>query len=203
LPTPLGHSLAGLAVHLAGGERSGRRRWLAAAALVALANMPDFDLLPGYLIGEPRAFHWGPAHSIAAALIAGICAGLVARALGARFLTFFALGAAAYASHLVLDLLLGPGAISDGLQLFWPVSTERFTAPFAVFLMMPASPNHTGPVGTLFSMAVLPLMARELAILAPVCLAAWLLRQRARIAARRLSREPHLERPDAAGPAPW
>lgn len=178
MPTPVGHSLAGFAISLAAGERAVRHPWLAAGALVALANMPDLDFLPGYLIGVPRAYHWGPAHSIAAALLAGLVAGFVARALSGRFLPFFALGSAAYGSHLLLDYLLGPGPVSVGLQLFWPISAERFIAPVAVFQMFPATLDDIGPLRALFSRAVLPLMARELAILAPVCAVAWLLRRR-------------------------
>jgi membrane-bound metal-dependent hydrolase YbcI (DUF457 family) len=178
LPTPVGHSLAGLAIQLAAGERPLRRHWLAAAALLALANLPDADFLPGYLIGEPRAFHWGPAHSFAAAALVGLCAGLAARARGRRFAPLFALASCAYASHLVMDVLLGPGPVSVGLQLFWPLSNERFIAPFAVFEMLPATLDQFGPIRTLFSRDVLPLIAREIAILVPACLLAALFRLR-------------------------
>ena len=184
LPTPVGHSLAGFAIHLAAGVQPGRRSWLAAAGLVALANLPDIDFLPGYLIGQPRSYHWGPTHSLAAAFLVGTCAGFMARAFARRFLPFFLLGGAAYASHLMLDMLLGPGAFSEGLQLFWPVSAERYTAPRGVFLMFPASLDQLGPVRALFSRGALPLMIRELAILGPVCLVAWLLGQSSNFASR-------------------
>ena len=121
MPTPLGHSLAGLSVHLATGERLERRSLVQAAGLIVLANAPDLDFLPGYLVGEPRAYHWGPAHSLAAALLGGVLAGLLALALRRGFWRFFLLGAVAYASHLALDMLLGPGTQSQGLQVLWPV----------------------------------------------------------------------------------
>jgi hypothetical protein len=64
--------------------------------------------------------------------------------------------------------LLGPGGHSVGLQLLWPLSTERFTSPWSVFLMLPGDLDRIGPVRALFSRNALPLIAREIAILAPV-----------------------------------
>jgi membrane-bound metal-dependent hydrolase YbcI (DUF457 family) len=175
MPTPVGHSLAGLAVHLAGGAQTARRPWLAALALVAIANLPDVDFLPGYLIGEPRAYHWGPTHSFAAAIMVGVAAGAVAHRFTGRFLPFFLLATTAYATHLLLDVQLGPGAPSKGLELFWPFTRERYMAPWALFRMMPASIESVGPVGALFDLEVIPIIAREIAILAPVCFVAWIL----------------------------
>jgi inner membrane protein len=183
MPTPIGHSLAGLAVYIAApsrhpenGARDERRRrgWWLAAFLVVIANLPDVDFIPGYLVGEPRAFHWGATHSLMAALVAATVAGVVAQRLGQSFRLFFALTATAYASHIAMDLLLGPGAHSVGLQVLWPFSLERFMAPWQVFLMFPSSIHETGPIGALFSRGVLPLIQRELLVFGPVCAAAWL-----------------------------
>jgi hypothetical protein len=102
----------------------------------------------------------------------------VAQRLGESFRLFFALTATAYASHIAMDLLLGPGAHSVGLQVLWPLSMDRFMAPFQVFLMFPASIEQTGPVGALFSRGVLPLIQRELLVLVPACTAAWLATRR-------------------------
>lgn len=143
--------------------------------LVALANLPDIDFLPGYLAGEPRAYHWGPTHSLAAAVVAGLVTGLVARRLTGKFLPMALLGGAAYASHVIMDMLLGPGALyrGMGLQVLWPFSTAVHMAPWSVFRMFPASIDEIGPLRALFSQSVLPLMIREAAIMTPVCLAAW------------------------------
>ncbi|HEX6135382.1 MAG TPA: metal-dependent hydrolase [Longimicrobiales bacterium] len=176
MPTPVGHSLAALAIHLTTPNRPLRQQWVPALILVVLANLPDIDFLPGYLAGEPRLYHWGPTHSFAAALIAGLLAGLVARRLTGRFLPMALLGGAAYASHVCLDLLLGPGVLlrSMGLQVFWPFSTEPHMAPWSVFRAFPSSIDELGPIRALFTSGVLPLMAREVTILLPVCLVAWI-----------------------------
>ena len=81
MPTPVGHSLAGLAVHLTGRPLD-RRNTHALLGLVALANAPDLDLVPGYLFGNPGAYHWGPTHSFAAAILAGTLVGILARRYG-------------------------------------------------------------------------------------------------------------------------
>jgi membrane-bound metal-dependent hydrolase YbcI (DUF457 family) len=171
MPTPLGHSLAGLAVYLAARDTRPARQKLHAFGLVALANLPDIDFIPGYILGTPRAYHWGPTHSVTAALIVGCAAAAVARWTGTRFAPAFAVATLAYGSHIVLDMLLGTysNAPSVGLQAFWPFTTERFMLPWAVFLSAPRDPI-SGPLGVLFSPAAVPLLARELLILGPVAL---------------------------------
>jgi membrane-bound metal-dependent hydrolase YbcI (DUF457 family) len=176
MPTPVAHSLAGLAVHFISPALRGRQRWLAGMVVVALANLPDIDFIPGYLVGEPRAYHWGPTHSLLAALMAGVMAGTIARRHKQRFTPWFAVAATAYASHVLLDLLLGPGAPqSVGLQVLWPFSAERFMAPVSLFRMFPASIQQVGPVAALFSRSVLPLIRHELLVMVPVCLMFWTL----------------------------
>ncbi|MGH7449516.1 MAG: metal-dependent hydrolase [Longimicrobiales bacterium] len=173
MPTPAGHSLAGLAVHLVAGTRPVSRPALVAACLVVLANLPDIDFVPGYLIGQPREFHWGPTHSLFAAILAGLGFGLLAGRWLGGFRTAFLLATAAYGSHIILDLLLGPAVGSRGLQVLWPLSGTTYMAPWSVFHMFPASVEQIGPIRTLFSRGILPLIVREAAVMIPVCLAAW------------------------------
>jgi hypothetical protein len=75
----IGHSLAGLAIHLASGSPAATT--LAGSGSWRLANLPDADFLPGYLISQPRAYHWDP-HSLAPALLAAACSGFWARLTG-------------------------------------------------------------------------------------------------------------------------
>jgi membrane-bound metal-dependent hydrolase YbcI (DUF457 family) len=171
---------------------------VAAAGLILLASIPDIDFLPGYLVGNPRAYHWGPAHSLAAAVLAGAAAGLVASRFGRSFWRYFLLGGAACTSHLVLDMLLGPGGQSVGLEILWPFSTARFSAPWSVFLMLPRTVDQTGPLRALFSPVALPLMLRELAILGPVCLGAWWVRRLSAHANRAAVRPSPFTAPDPA-----
>ena len=172
MPTPIGHSLAGLTVQLASGKGPARHQITSALLVVIVASLPDLDFIPGYLSNEPRAFHWGPTHSLFAAVVVGCAFGCFARYQRRSFTPVFLLMTAVYASHLLLDCLLGPGAPSIGLQVFWPFNTDRWMLPWAVFRMAPDTMDSMGPVGTLFSWEILPVVGRELLILGPALLLA-------------------------------
>ncbi|HSK18829.1 MAG TPA: metal-dependent hydrolase [Longimicrobiales bacterium] len=175
MPTPVGHGLAGLALHLgARDSAAGGRGWGLGLWLIALANLPDIDFLPGYFTGQPSAFHWSATHSVAAALIAGLAGGAFLRRWTGSFSRGFGLAFVAYGSHIVLDLLLGPGGPpAVGLQVFWPFSMERHMLPWNVFQMMPLPGDDGGPIRALFSRQAVPVIVREVLILGPICLAAW------------------------------
>jgi membrane-bound metal-dependent hydrolase YbcI (DUF457 family) len=172
MPSPVAHSLTALALRLLVPATAQQRVWMPALFLVVLANLPDVDFIPGYLTSDPRAYHWGPTHSVTAALAVALLVGWVAQRSGHRFKLWFLLAGTAYGSHLMLDLLLGPGAPSIGLQILWPFSTDRFMARVSVFRMAPASIAE-GPVAAFFSLEMLPIIAREVLILLPVVIVAW------------------------------
>ncbi|HLK10081.1 MAG TPA: metal-dependent hydrolase [Candidatus Binatia bacterium] len=123
---PLGHAAAGYlayeAVRPAGRHRP---RWLAAA--LVLANAPDLDYVPGFLVGHPDTWHRGGTHSLVAAL--AVAAVAVALA-GARRLPWrLALGGAlAWASHLLLDFVTANAAPPRGIPLLWPLTARTFIA---------------------------------------------------------------------------
>ncbi|MBI5202163.1 MAG: metal-dependent hydrolase, partial [Elusimicrobia bacterium] len=72
MPTPLLHSAVGAAVARA----ALRDRLTAKAALLGalVAILPDFDLVPGVLIGHPIRFHHEVTHSIVFAAFAAFAA---------------------------------------------------------------------------------------------------------------------------------
>jgi hypothetical protein len=138
MATPLGHYLVGLA--LAGGlarddhERA-RSPWLAAIACV-----PDLDLVPGVLVGDPSRFHHGVTHSLTAAILfAGAVAVLLAVA-GHRAPTRFVLVVAAlYASHSALDALTLDNSDPRGVPLLWPWRDTTYESPWLLL----ANVQHT------------------------------------------------------------
>ena len=170
MPTPIGHSLAGLTVQLASGKRPARHHITSALLVLIVASLPDIDFIPGYLSAEPRAYHWGPTHSLFAAVLVGCAFGCFARYQRRSFTPVFLLMTAVYASHLLLDCLLGPGAPSLGLQIFWPFNTDRWMMPWAVFRMAPNTIESIGPVGALFTREILPVVGREILVLGPALL---------------------------------
>ena len=125
MPSPVGHVLAGAAVYLAGTNRGERSRITLGVTLFG-SIVPDFDFLPGILIGDPGAFHHGVSHSFAFAALLGLAV-LVAfqrcleKVIAAQAAVLTAL---AYASHVILDLI--NVSLGRGLPIFWPFSNEQF-----------------------------------------------------------------------------
>ena len=166
MPSPVGHVLAGLTVAYATHRRGAATpRFVLACAFLAAA--PDLDLL---VPGTHRRF----SHSLFAAGLVMLAAWAITRVRSGRaewrVVTACTL---ATASHLLIDYYSADPGTPSGLQLFWPwqgwlksnwalfLATERF-APF-----------------TAFAMAInAQALARELLVLGPLCLVAWLRRRR-------------------------
>ena len=166
MPSPLGHALAGAAAGWAcAGSRAGRssslgRLWGQGALFAALAVLPDFDLL--------TAVHRGATHSLAAAAVAGA---IVAGVTRDRWLGIAA--ACAYATHVLLDWLGSDSSFPIGIMALWPVSREYYESDLHLFdaisrrYWLPGFWTHN-------VRAVL----RELVILVPFVVIAFLRRQR-------------------------
>ena len=182
MPTPVGHSFAGIAVALAGehGRRSGDfRGFLASPTTVlwmALATLRDVDLLfPEY--------HRTATHSVAATIVVAIlAAALTTRAnqtsdkadvLRRVAWSAIVLYAAAHASHLLLDWLNCDPSDRPGIQALWPFSDRWFSSGWCVF---PGEERRH-----IFTVAAtvrnLTVLAWELGILGPVVVALWWLKQ--------------------------
>jgi inner membrane protein len=125
MPSPLGHILGGAAVYLAGTRRESRSGEVLVITLVA-SILPDFDFLPGILIGDMRAFHHGISHSLAAAVLFGGVVFLFKKWQQAdRALLMGSLAMSAYASHVLFDLVsVNDGA--RGVPVLWPLSDQYF-----------------------------------------------------------------------------
>jgi inner membrane protein len=121
-----------------GGDRSERRsRWGALALFTILSALPDIDvLLVAFGASETGPFgHRGALHSLTMALAAGVFCALAARRWHWPVLRTALAGAAAVASHTLLDLL---GAGGKNLALFWPLTSARFHSPWR---LLPDAPR--------------------------------------------------------------
>jgi hypothetical protein len=167
MPTPIGHALGSL---VAGAPQ--RRGWLL-LALVGVA--PDLDLLWGR--------HSMETHSLGAAVIAGF---VLAAAQGVRtkqsvrtsqgvraWLRAFAIFAAVWFAHPVMDALGDDSSVPRGVMLWWPFSREFYIAPFTVFDS--AYRAYWKPD---FWPHNIVAVAKEIAILGPLTAIAWVWRRR-------------------------
>ena len=136
------HSAAGYlayeAVRPAGNHRPG---WLAGAVL--LANGPDFDFVPGVLIGHPGVFHRGFSHTLAAAVVVGVAVWLARRLRADGAALRVALWAAAtYGSHLLIDYFSCDATPPYGGRFLWPLSDAYYLSavtPLREIIIDPSS----------------------------------------------------------------
>lgn len=121
--SPVGHSLAGLAVATVATRewRCDERRVAALLGFVALANLPDWPL-PGWGHSDYRVSHNA---IVNAGLIAAVAALVVGR-YGRKAAPLVAAGAIAWMSHLLLDSFYNHG---QGVGVGWPVSDFRLNLP--------------------------------------------------------------------------
>jgi membrane-bound metal-dependent hydrolase YbcI (DUF457 family) len=134
MPSPIGHALGGLAVHLLS-ARNRDEMWQPGRALllVGAAVAPDLDLLLRFVDGVNH--HQGGSHSLAAAVWAGLAAGVVAAARRVPRASTIGLAVGlAWGSHLLLDYLGRDTHPPIGLPLLWPFADSYFKFPWPVFL---------------------------------------------------------------------
>ena len=128
MPTSIGHALGGYAAADITADSGGRRPPLAAFLFLAIfvANVPDLDFVPGYLLGHAERFHRGASHSVLGGVLATlVLAPLAGRLFGGSLRRWAFLVSAVYASHLILDLLMRDPTGGPGIAFFWPFIDTR------------------------------------------------------------------------------
>jgi inner membrane protein len=174
VPSPVGHALAGLIVHLlTARDRADVASLRHAAVAVTAAVAPDLDLLLRFVDG--RNHHQGASHSITYALLAGGAVALAGRAAGwPRSLGLGIAAAAGWGSHLLLDYFGQDTHPPIGIPLLWPFSGGYFNSPWALFLDIGRTLDwHTVRHDALA-------VSWEMVFMLPVLLATWWLRWRRR-----------------------
>jgi membrane-bound metal-dependent hydrolase YbcI (DUF457 family) len=168
MPTPVGHAVGGLATAWFAQSLSRRAPRAAPVAIAcALAAMvPDVDLL----LGSHRTY----THSIAATVVAGVIAWIILRRRMTGAGMVAATIAAAYGSHVLLDWLGKDSSMPPGVMALWPFSTRFYISGFDVFGEV--SRRYWKPdefiVGNLMA------VGKEIVILGPIAIVAWILSRR-------------------------
>jgi inner membrane protein len=185
VPLPVGHSLAGYIVYLGVEREVTARRWRTILLYLSFANLPDLDLLPGFLLGRPNLYHHGTSHSIGLAILVGLAAAFLrGRRWGKGFGGMLGLAFGLYFSHVLLDCLIVDTAPPYGVQLLWPLSSRYVISPLLVFPTVYKADTSGAFLGSLLHPGNLKLLGVELLCFLPLAGAAQLiLRRRVRRAA--------------------
>jgi len=142
MPSPIAHtSLLFLGLPAARGASLPLTRKLALAAMLAAVLVaPDLDFVLSLLdLTDAKAAHGTWTHSLVMAIPAGLLFALCARfvfPVGVRptLPRLWTVGAAAYASHIVMDWTNWGFGNARGIQLLWPLSTDRYISPVHLFV---------------------------------------------------------------------
>jgi membrane-bound metal-dependent hydrolase YbcI (DUF457 family) len=163
MPTPFGHAVGGLAAAFLTNSTAKRPRLTipVLAASAALAVAPDLDIIAG--------FHRIYTHSIAAVAVVAIVAWLILRTRTPDALALTAALAAAYASHVLLDLMGKDTSPPLGLTVLWPLSSGYHQTGWNVF----SEVSRRYWRAEEFIFGNLRALAREMLVLLPILIVAW------------------------------
>jgi len=174
MPSPLAHSAMGYLLLSRDQKREllARWDWKPLVIFVLFANLPDFDLLPGLLVGDPGRFHHGKwiAHSLGAGFMVAGALWLALALCGRRDARRWSLACLIlYTSHIVLDFFSADPGLPFGQMIFWPISHDYFLSPISVF-----SNIQRGSPGVMLGMHNLLAILWEAALVIPLLvLASW------------------------------
>lgn len=137
MPSPIAHAAAGYAIYrlYVAGKRS--KHFVQIGSLAGLITLtlllswlPDFDIIPGILLGDFDLYHNSITNSLVLGLvIASVVALLVRVWVPSQSVFWLVLVLMSYEIHVIMDYL---GAES-GVLLFWPLTSERFAPPIKLF----------------------------------------------------------------------
>ncbi len=172
MPSPVGHTIVALTLHvLTARDRDEAASLGRAAVFVTAAVAPDLDLLLRFVDG--RNHHQAESHSIGCAALAGLLAwGLALAWRLPRPPRWAAAAAVGWASHVALDYLGRDTHPPIGLMALWPLSSAHFKFPWPLFMDI----GRTLDVKTLRHNIVA--VTWEVLALAPWLVLSWRLRSR-------------------------
>lgn len=142
MPSPVGHTLIGLALGSAWllprvefrklTHAAWEQRW-PLLGCVALANLPDLDYVPGVLTGEINLCHHYYTHTPGWCLLVAAGLWLLMRARGVANARAFFWLAALLLSHLAADIFCEDGRAPQGIMALWPFNETFYISPVSLF----------------------------------------------------------------------
>lgn len=173
MPLPLAHSLAGYTISQGQRLKFFEKTWQNVLLFVVLANLADADFVPGFFAGNPNAFHQLHSHSFGAAVLVGLLGACYFGRKNGKYTAYFAVITLAYFSHVVLDYFTHDMREPFGVMLWWPLSSEHFTAPNSIFVAVHKSSASGTFLQSLWHVRNGQALLRELLVMAPLALLAW------------------------------
>ncbi len=157
--------------------------WKTLFFFIILANLPDIDFLPGFIVGEPNRYHHHyVSHSLGASLVVGFGLALVVCFRDRqRFWSRFALFTSIYFSHIFLDYFSHDSSAPFGVPMFWPLTSEYFISPVPIFMSIQKSGGSGEFVQSLLVFHNLKAAVWEAVVFVPVLSIIKLVKNRTRI----------------------
>lgn len=180
MPSPVGHSLAGLCGYFLTRHRTlkGISRPQLLIGSIVLSNLPDLDMVPGFLLyGEPARFHRQASHSFFTAVIVSAIAAVVLKRLRVRG-RWWTWIMGLYSLHILMDMMVVDPSPPSGVQAFWFFTSEYFILPLQIFASFKYTSVGQGLIQTVFSFHNLMTVLREIALLGPFVCLAWYVSKR-------------------------
>jgi inner membrane protein len=136
MPSPISHTAMGYVVYKVFNNRieTSRKTSNVFSSLfiivVVLSLLPDFDAIPGILVGNLKRFHNNESHSLFVAVGIAILGAIFMRwSKRENFRYWFLLIFSCVGLHIVMDYF----TYGRGVMAFWPLSSERFISPVLLF----------------------------------------------------------------------
>jgi inner membrane protein len=139
MPLPFAHSAAGLAGYLAFRNKDlnsakNEELYLFGACLF-LANLPDLDFLPGFIMGSIGKYHHGLSHSLAVSFSLAIffyfC--LIKYLKAISRIRILACCMVSALSHPIFDYFSKDTSLPYGVPLFWPFQANHYISAIPLF----------------------------------------------------------------------
>lgn len=172
MPSPIGHSLisVGASLFYKGEEKRFFRHWKFILFVILIGNLPDFDFIPGILMGNLSIFHSTYTHTIGFAVLVGFLVWAVSkiihikRPFGLALFSFILI-----ILHLLADAFNYDSRPPLGVMLFWPITKKYFYMPLQIFF-----PFNRHDLGQFFSTGNLIATISELSVGLPLILVGYI-----------------------------
>ncbi len=130
MSSPVAHSLAGLSIGFLSWRKVFKTSltWKAVLFCVVMANLPDFDVIPGFFAGDINLYHHDYTHTLVFAFAVFLCVLAVSRR---NSLKWASMSLVLVLSHFAIDYITIDRSPPIGLPLLWPFSDIRFKWEFA------------------------------------------------------------------------